>query len=131
MSQKSTELILLRQLATYLNTPIAIVDTEGNLVFFNEAAEHILGLKFTETGEMSAETWGTIFSQQDDHGTPIPPEELGLTISFTQLRPVYQQLYLKGLYTNTIKHIEAFSMPIINPLDQVLGAIVFFPEKII
>ncbi len=128
MSQKSTELILLRQLATYLNIPIAIVDSEGNLVFFNEAAEKILGLKFKEAGEMTAETWGTIFSPQDAQGFPIPAKELCLTISFTQLLPIYQQLYLKGLHTETIKHIEAFSMPIINPLDQVLGAIVFFPE---
>lgn len=128
MSQKSTELILLRQLATYLNTPIAIVDAEGNLVFFNEAAESILGLKFRDTGEMTAETWGTIFSPQDAEGVPIPADELCLTISFSKLLPVYQKLYLKGLRTKTIKHIEAFSMPIINPLDQVLGAIVFFPE---
>lgn len=131
MSQKSTELILLRQLATYLNTPIAIVDPEGNLVFFNEAAEQILGLQFKESGEMTAQTWGTIFSPQDAQGNPIPAEELCLTISFKEVRPAYQQLYLKGVYTKTIKHIEAFSIPIINPLDQVLGAIVFFPEKII
>lgn len=128
MNQKSTELILFRQLATYLNTPIAIVDREGTLVFFNEAAEQILGLQYAESGELTAQEWGTIFSAQDGEGAQIPAEKLGLTIAFTQLHPSYQKLYLKGLHTKTIKHIEAFSMPIINQLDQVLGAIVFFPE---
>jgi PAS domain-containing protein len=128
MNQKSTELILFRQLATYLNTPIAIVDRQGNLVFFNEAAEQILGLQFAESGELTSKEWGTIFSPQDGEGAQIPAEKLGLTIAFAELRPAYQKLYLKGLHTKTVKHIEAFSMPIINQLDQVLGAIVFFPE---
>ena len=39
MPQQEIEVILMRQLASYLAMPILVVDTEGDLVFFNEAAE--------------------------------------------------------------------------------------------
>ncbi|MBW2374226.1 MAG: PAS domain-containing protein, partial [Deltaproteobacteria bacterium] len=37
------ELILLRQLASQLAMPIIVVDPRGDLLYFNEAAEAILG----------------------------------------------------------------------------------------
>jgi hypothetical protein len=48
-------------------------DTTGNLIFYNEPAENILGKKFNDTGEMPVEVWSTIFSQMDDFGNPISP----------------------------------------------------------
>ena len=42
MAQKDIELILTRQLASYLATPVFIVDAIGTLVFYNEPAEVIL-----------------------------------------------------------------------------------------
>ena len=43
MSQKAIELILMRQLASSLAMPIFLVDPSGNLVFYNEPAEQLLG----------------------------------------------------------------------------------------
>ena len=60
------EIVLNRQLADCLSMPVFITDTAGNLIFYNEAAEKLLGTRFEETGEMKVETWATIFKQQDD-----------------------------------------------------------------
>ena len=65
-SQKEIELILARQLASYLAMPIFIVDPLGNLVYYNEPAEGILGHRFEETGEMPVEEWTTIFQPTDE-----------------------------------------------------------------
>jgi PAS domain-containing protein len=46
MPQLEIEMILMRQLASYLAMPIFIVDPVGNLVFYNEPAESILGRRF-------------------------------------------------------------------------------------
>lgn len=54
MSQKEIEVILARHLASYLAMPIFLVDPEGTLVYYNDPAEKILGLRFAETGEVSA-----------------------------------------------------------------------------
>ena len=47
MAQKDVEVILMRQLASYLAVPIFLVDPAGNLIFYNEPAERLLGRRFT------------------------------------------------------------------------------------
>ena len=45
-------LILAREFASNLATPIYIADAEDRLVYFNEPAEQIAGRSFAETGEI-------------------------------------------------------------------------------
>ena len=52
--QKPLELILARNLLTSISTPAFLVDGEGTLVFYNEAAAAVLGRSFEEAGQMSA-----------------------------------------------------------------------------
>ena len=44
------EIILTRQWADCLLIPAFITDTSGNLIFYNERAEKLLGTRFEETG---------------------------------------------------------------------------------
>ena len=78
MSQQEIEVILSRHLAEYLDMPIFIVNPEGDLVFYNEQAEAILGRRYGETGLMPASVWSTIFHPMDAEGTPLPAHELPL-----------------------------------------------------
>ena len=43
------QIILTRQLAAYLSVPLFLVDPKGNLLFYNEPAEAILGRRFDPT----------------------------------------------------------------------------------
>ena len=52
---KPIQIILARQLASSLATPILIVDTDGTLIYYNEPAEVILDQRFDETGEVPAD----------------------------------------------------------------------------
>jgi len=70
------EIILSRQLADSLSIPVFITDTTGNLIFYNEPAEIVLGTTFEETGEMPVAMWSTVFKPIDDEGKPLPPESL-------------------------------------------------------
>jgi PAS domain S-box-containing protein len=126
MPQKSIELILFRQLATYLTIPIFMVDSEGvNLIYFNEAAEEVFGFKFSESGEMVARDLSTIFEPQDEHGERIPPEKISLYISRTQHRLAHDIFYIIDSKKKR-RYIELFSFPIINPFNNYLGAVAFF-----
>jgi PAS domain-containing protein len=127
MSQKEIEVILARQLASYLAMPIFIVDPQGTLVFYNEPAEAILGCRFEETGEMRAGEWSTIFNPVDEKGTPLPPEALPLVIAYTELRPAHRRFSIRGL-DNVLRHIEATAFPLIGQSERYLGAIAIFWE---
>ena len=59
--QRPIELILLRQLASYLDMPIFVVDAEGRLVYYNEPAEPLLGVRFDEVGVMETADWLAAF----------------------------------------------------------------------
>ena len=75
MSQQEIEVILSRHLAECLAMPIFIVNPDGDLIFYNEPAEAILGQSYTETGMMPAKEWATVFQPFDSEGNPLPPDE--------------------------------------------------------
>ncbi len=121
------QIILTRQLAAYLSVPLFLVDPKGNLLFYNEPAEPILGGRFDETGAMPLEEWSTAFNRVDDEGQPIPPEDLPLMISLTEKRPAYKRMHMEGL-DGVARHIEVTSIPITGLEGDLLGAVAFFWE---
>jgi PAS domain-containing protein len=127
MSQKEIEVILTRQLASYLAMPIFIVDPQGNLVFYNEPAEVVLGLRFDETGEMAAVEWGTVFTPIDGAGAPLPSDILPLTIALRERRPAHGDFYIRGLDL-VLRHIEVTAFPLIGQAERNLGAVALFWE---
>ena len=54
------QIILTRQPPGYLSVPLILVDPKGDLLFYNEPAEAILGRRFEETGAMPAEVWSAV-----------------------------------------------------------------------
>lgn len=127
MGQHEIELILSRHWSSYLSTPIFLVDPKGNLLFYNEPAELILGRRFAVTGEMSAEEWSTIFNITDEEFRLLEPHEIPLNIALQQHRPVYRRLYLGGL-DNVQRHIETVCFPLVGQADRFLGAVAVFWE---
>lgn len=127
MAQKEIEVILSRHLASYLATPIFIVDPAGNLLYYNEQAEAILGVRYEETGEMPVAEWGTIFQPMDEVGTPLAPEHLPLVKSLTHRRPEFGGIWIRGL-DKVLRRIEIFSFPLVGQGNRYLGAIAIFWE---
>jgi PAS domain-containing protein len=121
------EVILTRQLASYLAMPIFIVDPEGTLVFHNEPAELILGLRFEETDEMVAEQWSTRFRPTDADGRALEPDELPLVIAFRERRPAHGGLWIRGL-DGVRRYIEVTAFPLVGMMDRYLGAVAMFWE---
>jgi len=127
MAQREIEVILTRQLASYLAMPIFIVDPAGALIFYNESAEGILGERFEETGEMPASEWATRYAPTDEAGAAIAPEKLPLMVALDEHRLAHGELWLRGR-DNVRRHIEASAFPLIGQADRFLGAVVIFWE---
>lgn len=126
-SQKEIELILARQLASYLVMPIFIVDTKGTLIYYNEPAEGILGRHFEETGEMPVEEWSTLFKPTDENDKPLAPEALPLVIALTQHRPAHRDMWIEGL-DGVRRLIEVTAFPLNGQAERYLGALAIFWE---
>jgi PAS domain-containing protein len=127
MSQLEIENILCRHWASHLQTPVFLVDPEGNLLFYNEAAEPLLGRRFAETGTMSAAEWSTAFHITDENDVPIKPAELPLSIALAEKRPAHRRFWTIGL-DNKRRFIETTCLPLIGQADRFLGAVAFFWE---
>jgi PAS domain-containing protein len=127
MAQKPIELILARHLASSLATPVFLVDADGTLVFYNEPAERVLGMRFEETGEMPASEWATEWVPTDDTGAPVAPDALPLSVAIAKRRPAHGALTIRGS-DGQRRAILVTAIPLVQPGDQVVGAAAFFWE---
>ena len=119
------EIILSRQLADCLSVPVFITDTAGNLIFYNEPAEDILGKRYEETGEMPVGDWSTIFKPIDEHGNPLSPEELPLVKTLKNQKPYHKEFLIHSL-KGTVEKISVTSYPIIGRASNFEGAVAIF-----
>ena len=125
--QKAIELILARQLASCLAMPVFLVDTDGNLIYFNEIAEPVLGKRFEETGPMPPYEWSRIFKPCAEDGSPLDPDELPLVIALRQQRPAHRRLWIEGL-DGIRRAIEVTALPILSQERKMVGAMAMFWE---
>ena len=125
MSSREIEVILSRQLADSLSTPVFIVDPVGNLIFYNEPAEDLLGLRYEETGTMPVSEWSSIFTPVDDQGNKLAPEQLPLVQTLSLRTPAHGNFWIKSLKGKDYK-ISVTSFPIIGRPNRFLGAIAIF-----
>jgi PAS domain-containing protein len=127
MAQKDIELILLRQWASHLTMPIFLAGADGVLLFYNEPAEALLGVRFDEAGEMPASRIARIFKTKNEDGTPMPTEELPLMVALSQRRPTQRVVCYQGL-DGVERRVEVTAIPLAGQDGQALGAVVFFWE---
>jgi PAS domain-containing protein len=128
MAQKAVELILMRQLASYLAMPIFLVDPEGNLLFYNEPAERLLGRRYDETGEMLRAEWSTVFTPTAEDGSQIPPEEVPLSIALLKWHAAHRALAIRGL-DGVTRRIAVTAFPLEGQGGRRLGAVAIFWEE--
>jgi PAS domain-containing protein len=129
MAAYEIEIILNRQLADCLSIPVFITDTTGNLIFYNEPAEEILGKRFEETGEMPVEVWATVFKPLDEEGNLLPPDDLPLVKTLKNAYPYHKTFWIESLKGKRHR-ISVTSYPIIGRTGKFLGAVaIFWPSK--
>jgi PAS domain-containing protein len=125
---KSVVLILAREFATRLATPMFITDADGNLIFFNEPAEQVVGRAFADSGEMPAAEWRALFKVEDPEGKPMPLEKLPSGIALNERRPSHANLTVlwpDGRY----REIAVTAFPLFSRTAEFEGAVIVFWEE--
>jgi PAS domain-containing protein len=121
------ERILVRHLGSRLAVPLFLVDSEGTLVFYNEAAEQLLGRRFDEAGEMTFDDWTTAFAVRDEDGRPIEIDEIPLVQALRKRRPAHSRFDITGL-DGAVRSLEVAAFPLQGQGGTRLGAVALFWE---
>jgi PAS domain-containing protein len=127
-AQKNLPLILAREFASNLATPLTIMDEEGTLVFFNEPAEQIIGQTYAEVGELPAEQWGRLFQIEHLDGSPISLQDTPAGIVRREKRPAHGTLAFTTV-DGTRHEIAVTAFPLLGREDELLGVVAVFWEQ--
>ena len=115
--QKHLILILARELASNLATPTLIADESGQAVFYNEAAEAVLGGPFSEMGAS--------FSPRTSEGEPLAQEDLPGRIALDQRRAAHERLWATSR-DGVDREISVTALPLFAHADEFVGIVVIF-----
>jgi len=122
-AQRPLELILARNLMTSLSTPAFLTDESGVLIFYNDAASHLLGKRFEEIRSAGLAVWEQI-GPFDRDGARVPIDRLPLTIALRDGSPAHASVRIRT-FTGAEHDIEVSALPIVSS-QGARGAMAFF-----
>jgi PAS domain-containing protein len=125
---KSLVLIRAKHLAESVTTPMLLVAADGTLVFYNEAAEALLGTPFTDVGQMPAGQWGERFNVRDRHDEPFPLEAMPGWMELQKERPNLGHVRLTS-QDGTDRFLAVCAFPLFTSQQQFDGGLVLLWEE--
>lgn len=125
LATQPLELILARNLVSIISLGALLFDVDGAIVFFNEAAGELVGSRFEETGPIPMERWSAELGPFDEHGQPLPRDNLPLTIALRDGRPGYGKFHIKT--ESELVAVEATALPLVGLAGQHGALVVFWP----
>jgi PAS domain-containing protein len=119
------ELILARNLVSVISLAAVLVDVDGALVYYNEAAGEVIGSRFEERGMIPRDEWSAEMGPVDAEGRPLDLEELPLTAALRDGRPGYGQFFIRA--EGGLMEIVAGTLPLVGPTGNNGALVVFWP----
>ena len=124
-SGKPLPLILARELASNLATPMFLLDARGVLVFYNDAAALLIGKTFAEMGEIPAEEFGAVLQLRTPEGQPLRRRDTPAGVAFFERRPAHKVLAATG-YDGIQRLVHATAFPLFGTADDMHGVVSVF-----
>ena len=123
---KHLVLILARELVSNLATPTAIADDQGTLVFYNEAAESVVGRPFSEVGEMPMDEWTATFNPRAlDSADPLPADRRPARIALAERRPSHERFLITSA-DGVDRELAVTAIPLFAHADELVGVMAVF-----
>ena len=126
--KRNLVLTLAKSFAAQLATAVFLVDAEGTVIYFNEAAERLLGQRFIEGAGMAAEEWSTRYQPRDPEGHAVPLESLPLGVTMLKRESAHGTLTILGA-DGVDRRIEVAAFPLFDRTEDFVGAIALFWER--
>ena len=121
--QRNVALILARELAVNLSTPMWIWDETGELVYFNEHVHEILGGQ----GDVGIESLDSLsqFQPTNVDGSPLDVDELPSAVAIKRQQPSQQQVRIVGL-DGVKRTLSVTAFPLFARGGEFVGAVSVF-----
>ena len=123
--EQPLELILARNLISIITLAAFLVDVEGHIVFYNDAAAEVIGARFEETGKLAREQWNAEFGPLDERDRPLASDRLPLAIALREGRPAYGRYRIRA--DRGLIEVEAGALPLVGPAGYHGAIVVFWP----
>jgi hypothetical protein len=104
-----------------------LLDAEGMLVFYNDAAEMLIGKSFAELGEIPASDFAAVLELATPDGVPVRRRDSPAGVAFFEQRPAHQTLLATG-YDGVRRMLEATAYPLFGAVGEMCGVISVFWE---
>ena len=130
MERKQPDLVLIvaRSFATKLATPTLIIDSNGDLVYFNDAASDVLGRSYLDVGALHASRWQELFQPRTLDEKPLTAEQTPGGVALLERRPVHDSFVMRGL-DGREREITVTAFPLFSHPDEVVGVMAIFWER--
>jgi PAS domain-containing protein len=123
VTQHPVELILARHLVSQITLAALLLDPDGQIVFFNDAAGTLVGQRFEEVGPLSREQWATRFGPFDEFGEVVPTDGMPVTKALREGLPATDRVTVR--LDDEPVEIEVSALPLSNA-NGLQGAVVAF-----
>lgn len=125
--QQPLEMIILRQLASYLTIPMWMMDGAGDLIFYNEPAEALLGVQFDDVGPIRAGQLVGMWQVTDTDGELLPEAEFPVVAALTRQVAGHRVLRFQAR-DGEWRDVEVTAIPIEGQGKRFLGVLAMFWE---
>jgi PAS domain-containing protein len=125
---KSLPLILARELAANLATPMFLLDAGGMLVFYNDAAALLLGKPFAELGEIPSGEFGASLDLTALDGTRLLRRDSPSGVAYFDRKPAHMKVMATS-YDGVRRAYEATAYPLLGSTGEMNGVVaIFWPD---
>jgi PAS domain-containing protein len=125
---RSLPLILAREFAANLATPMFLIDANGVLVFYNDAAAVLLGKPFAELGEIPATEFGAMLDMSTPEGEVVRRRDSPAGVAFFEGRPAHARVFASA-YDGSRRMYEATAYPLFAAEGDMHGVMAVFWEQ--
>jgi PAS domain-containing protein len=125
LEEQPLELILARNLVSIISLAAFLIDVEGAIVYYNDAAEELIGTRFEERGRINRAEWSAELGLCDEHGRPVPFDQLPLADALRDGQPGYGRFFIRA--EAGLLEIVASALPLVGPTGNNGALLVFWP----
>jgi PAS domain-containing protein len=124
-AEQPLELILARNLISLISLAAVLIDVEGAIVFFNDAAAQFFGGLFEETGSIPLVRWRAEVGPFDSAERHLPTGDLPVTRAYRDGRPGSGRFYIRG--GSGLAEVEVVALPLVGSVGLHGAMVVFWP----
>ena len=119
--QRNLVLILARAFAAQLATAVFLLDPEGTVIYYNEAAERLTGRPFIEGAGSTAEDWLSRTRPRDEGGVEVGVQDLPLGTTMLKQEPSHG-IVIFSTADGVDRRVETASFPLFAHTEDFVGS---------